>query len=208
MSLSLVVLFSGYLMAHAVQAALQVSEKSDVLSVTAHFYHKALENRPARLQVEILSSERSMDSFSVGIFQKAVMAGGDNCEEEKMMAHCVVALGNFSKLKGPSHRDENFKPPVLPPIEECIDAGPLINQSFGGNLKIESQYSVRLPPLDEFAVSTLASRVSSRASMEGYCKFADGRPHCSKSLCLFVDALPPPVLNLQRTQVIDHFVEE
>ena len=163
----------GYLMALAVQKALQTSEKPDPLSATAHFYHKALEKQPAKLQLDMLSSERSMDSCAVGIFQES---GG----RERLMMHCLVALGDISRLKGPSHRDKDFRPPVLPPIEECIEAGPLINKSFGGHLKIESQYSVRLPQSDPFTTSTLASTTSSIASIEGYCKFRDSRPHCSR----------------------------
>ena len=108
----------------------------------------------------------------------------------------LAAFGDFTRMKGPSYK--NRVAPVLPPVDECIEAGPIIKEKFLSALNIENQYSFVLPKDSPFYTATLSgkSHIDAVAEYTGFVRFRDKRPHCYMSLALFLDALPPPALNV------------
>ena len=175
----------GYLMAKALVAAKDVISMQDPLTITAHFLAKADENEPVDWSVRLVHKSRSMENVFIDMNQNG---------EKK--ATFLAAFGDFTRMKGPSYK--NRIGPILPPVNECIEAGPIIKEKFLSALQIENQYSFVLPKDSPFYTTTLSgnSNIEADAEYMGYVRFRDKRPHCYMSLALFLDALPPPVLNV------------
>ena len=172
-------------MAKAMVAAQRVTKNKDPFSVTAHFVAKAKEHCEVDFQVKQVSESRSMDNVYIEMYQ-----------EGTRKAVFLAAFGEFARMKGPTHCRR--KAPTLRPVEECIEAGPIIKEKFISALNIENQYSFVLPKDSPFYTTTLsgASSIEADAEYTGFVRFRDKRPHCYMSLALFLDALPPPVLNV------------
>ena len=175
----------GYLMAKAMVAAREVTTMRDPLTITAHFVAKADEHQHVDWTVELVHRSRSMENVAIGMYQN----GGKK-------AVFLAAFGDFARMKGPTYKRR--KAPILPPVSECIEAGPIIKEKFLSPLRIENQYNFVLPKNSPFYTTTLSGRsnIDAAAEYSGYVRFRDKRPHCYMSLSLFLDALPPPALNV------------
>ena len=108
----------GYLMASALTAARHCIPQQDPLTVTAHFFQKAIENSPAQIEVRVLSETKSVSSVEISLIQ-----------ESKLKCKFTAFFGTLSNMKGKTFVENEC--PKLPPLNECIDAAKLL-QNFSG----------------------------------------------------------------------------
>jgi hypothetical protein len=139
----------------------------------------------AELTTQVLFQSRTTANVLVRLSQAGV-------------ARCsfIVLLGNLARMKGISVFEN--RPPVLPALHDCLDAGTIIQKNFGGMFKVADEVSIRVPRGDPFCTTTLAGKSHPTAvcSISGYMAFKEGRAPC---LSFFCDAAPPPTLNAMLT---------
>ena len=174
----------GYLMAMAVQAAQQCVEHQDPLSVSCHYMNKTLEKHDADVEVRVLSAGRSSSTVEMTISQ-----------EDKVMSKFLATFGTLDRFKG--FTAINDSAPALPPVGDCLNASVILRKANGGHLKIAQQIEVLVAKDGEFAKTVLSGKQTGpKAELIAWIKFAQERPFCLRSLTFFLDALPPPVLNM------------
>ena len=161
-------------------------QHQDPFSITAHYLNKSIENKEAIFTVKYLNKSKSMSNVQITVSQ-----------EDKIRCQFIGIFGDFNYLKGPSFKQKVA--PILPPLDECIDAGSIIKKAFGDKLKIQNTFELMIPKSDPFNILALSKKIGTTASISGYVRFNDNRPHCFRSLSFFCDALPPPILNIHPT---------
>jgi len=179
----------GYLMACALTAARQCITQQDPLTVTAHFFQKSIENAPAQIEVRILNETKSVSSVEMLLIQ-----------ESKLKCKFTAFFGTLGNMKGKTVVENTC--PDLPSPNECIDAAVLLRKFSSGTsigaprLRIAQTYKMLVPKDSAFAQSTLVGKVGTKSIVEAWVGFNDNRKVSLRSLALFCDAFPPPVLNV------------
>ena len=160
----------GYLMALAA-AAMSDAVGRPPLSLTAHYLSPGRVG-PAEIEVDVLRAGRRTATASARLRSEAGVS--------------LALLGTFGDQVegGPSVIDG--APPVLPPAQDCIAAGPPGDSGF------IDRVDVRIRPEDaDFRVG----RPSGTAEMLGWFEFADRHPVDALGLLLAADAFAPVCFN-------------
>jgi hypothetical protein len=90
--------------------------------------------------------------------------------------------------------------PSLPPIHECIDVNAILRKSLGASLKIANSIDFRIARDSPFTKSVLSgAHTGEKAEYTAWVSFREEREPCLRSLAFFCDALPPPVLNISKS---------
>ncbi len=176
----------GYLMALALEAAGQLVDGHDPLTLTTHFHRPGRPGEQAVIAAEVLKRGRSMSSVRATLTQ-----------DGKSRLDLMVGLGSLSPdpaspdpASPEPANDERLitVPPVdLPPPAACVDRRELAQ---GVTLPILDRLDVRIP--ERLSVPGDGST----AEMAGWIRFGDGRPVDSRALVLFADAFPPTVFTM------------
>ena len=177
----------GYLMAVAISAARKVINFRDPLTMTAYYTNKALEGQPVDIEVETLNATKGTATVSVSFKQ-----GGS------LRSQYIGTFGTLSSMKGLNYSD-NRAAPVLPPPEDCVDCSAQLRKHMGDNLQVAKRVEFRCPESDPFVQGTLLGKPVQEASLSCWVRFADDREPCLRSMAFFLDALPPPILALAKS---------
>jgi acyl-CoA thioesterase len=173
----------GYLGAIAVSAARTKLPFKNPLTLSCHFLMKALEDKIATINIQVINIAKSSATALITISQ-----------DEK--SRCVF-LGTFGLFKDSGFTQIDGIAPSLPPRDECIDANKIIKKTAGDNLRISCTRDFLVPPNGEFANTVLSQRVDGTAKYECWLRHSNDRKICDNSMTFFNDCLPPPVLNIK-----------
>ncbi len=170
----------------AVAATLGEDGHPDPLAVSAHYLSAGVAG-PARVEVEPVRVGRTVATAAASIVQH----GPDGSSVERVRA--LATYGDLSRHAGDVRT--SAEPPVLPPVEECVDAGSAPPDLLG-DLPFLDRLDLRLDPA---TVGWAVGSPSGRGSMQGWLWTADGREPDPMLLLLAVDALPPVTFDLGYT---------
>lgn len=167
----------GYLLSLVANALIQLTERPDPITITAHYLAPARPG-PAELEGELLKKGQLLATARASLCQ------GDRC--------IAQVLGTFGDLSRPLPMKITHESglPDLPPPEACIAPAPVP----GGFAPppITDRVSIRLHPTHAgFAIG----KPHGRSEMGGWAKFANDRPVDTLALPLLADCFPPPVFN-------------
>jgi len=172
----------GYLMMMAINAAQQCIEHPDPLSITAYYADKAIESHPVDIAVRIVTKARSSTTLHITMSQT-----GD------IKSEYLAVFGNLDKFQGFSF---NHKQPLsLPPRSDCIDCTKTFRK-VGKHVKLFQELQVLLPQNDPFFTGLFQGKAGDKSLLNCWVKLEDPRKPCLSSLAFFLDALPPPVINM------------
>lgn len=172
----------GYLARILLAAIEKALPHPDPFSMTTHFLSTAKPG-PAEAKVEIVRAGKGHSTAQASLFQ-----------DGKELCRALAVMGDLEKIEGPTH--VTLSPPPLPPPDECERgrAGPTTMLSIADRLDIAmAPGAVSWMPGPGGAARTR----SNVAELSGWRRFKDGRPTDTGSLVFWVDAMPPPVLNLE-----------
>ena len=174
----------GYLVALALAAGRHCLPFIQPMTVTTHFVQKALENQEVTFQVQVLNISKSTVTALISAHQG-----------NQLKYQVISTFGKAEQKIGKSLCNETA--PVLPPIEDCIDASKML-RTLGDKLKIAKMIDFRVPKDDPFALTTLKGKTSETgtASASGYLRLSDAHPGSINILAFYLDACPPPILNV------------
>lgn len=176
----------GYLMGMAISAAGKVISFRDPLTMTAYYTNKALENQPVEISVNTLNKTKGTATVSVSFTQGGVLR-----------SYYVGTFGSLANMQGLNFI--NHIAPQLPPPDECFDCSSALRKSFGDQLQVANRVEFRAPRDDPFVLGALSKQKTSEASLSCWVRFADDREPCLRSMALFCDVLPPPIVGIAQT---------
>ncbi len=166
----------GYLMSVALAAATRVSTHTDPVTMSAHFVRPGKAG-PAELPTRVIKSGRSLSTVAAHIVQ-----------DGRVDVTTLTTFGNLSNASDILFQDVDM--PSLPDRSDCIKAdgssSPLVPRMID-NLDLY---------LTPESTAWTQGKTLENATMQGWVRFADGRPIDCVSLPMFADALPPPVFNV------------
>lgn len=171
----------GYLARILLAGIEQSLPHPDPFSMTTHFLSTAKPG-PAEVRVEVVRAGKGHSTAQASLVQ-----------DGRELCRALAVMGDLGTLDGPTH--VTARPPVLPPVEACERgrAGPT------SVLPIADRLDIAMAPgaISWMPTADRAAPVRSNvAELSGWMRLADGRPADAGSLVFFVDAMPPPVLNL------------
>jgi acyl-CoA thioesterase len=165
----------GYLVSIALNAAKQLVEHPDPLTVTTHFLRPGIADTECDVAVEVVRVGRMLSTARATLKQSG-----------KARIEVLATFGDLSETVGVA--DEiTVTPPTLPPPEACIQRS---GETQGIHLPILNRLDVQLHP-DQALAGT-----SGKAEVSGWIRFPDGRDPDTWSLPLFTDAFPPSPFGL------------
>ncbi len=168
----------GYLLALATRAALMVAGQPHPLAVSGHFVAPPSPG-PARLEVQVLRTGRSVSSARVTLVQQA--------------KPCLEALVSAGRLEPDAEPDWEAAsgPPELAPVEECVRGRAEL--PGGVRVGILDHLDLRVDPA---TAGWVKGEPSGRLEMRSWVRFSDGRPPDPLGLLQAADALPPASFGL------------
>lgn len=180
---------NGGLMAYmAIDAIRSTIKHRHPLTFSSFFVSKAEEEGEAEFVVRIISAGKGTTTAHATMLQAGVVRS--------------EYIGVFGEIHNNSSKGVNkseLSYPILPPLQECVDASPLIKRAFNNHMTLADEIQVMLPVDSPFMQGRLAGGLGDRAAISGYVKFRDNRPPCLASLAFIGDSLPPPVINIHQT---------
>jgi acyl-CoA thioesterase len=166
----------GYLISVVLDAVGRSIPHPDPIAVSTHFMSR-VNPGPAEIQVEVVRTGRA-HSTATAVFSQ----GGER------RFHATATYGDLSTASGATN--VLGARPAIPPPDQCVTGEGGMASEF---LK---HFDARLTPESaEWALN----RPSGKGLMEGWIRFADGRPWDTRSLAVICDAFPPAVFNLMET---------
>ncbi|MEB2310391.1 MAG: thioesterase family protein [Sorangiineae bacterium] len=162
----------GYLLAIGLAAMGRSLAAPDPLTVTVHFL------KPARIGEIIIDVERVKLGRTFSTVMAKMSQGGVET------ARLLSTWGDLAAATGPTRMDAT--PPELPRLDRPPPA------QIEPPIELARRFEQRLAPE---TLGFLEGKTTERAELRGWSRFADGRPPDVRSLALFADAFPPPVLN-------------
>ena len=152
------------------------------LAYSAHFLSASAEG-PATLRTEVVRRGRTMTTGQVSLLQDV-----DGQPVERIRA--LVSYGPLGGRAEPSLR--STPAPAIPPVEECLPSsmGPT---SFVDTVPLIARTDLLFDPA---TAGWALGQPSQEGRMQGWIRFADGRPVDATSLLFFLDALPPVSFDL------------
>jgi hypothetical protein len=171
----------GYLLAIMVNAATTATSRPDSLAVTAT-YLSAPSSGPAEVRVAIMKQGRRSTVAEIALHQD----GRDH-------VRATAVLGDLDLLDGPAL---NAVTSSVPPLEQCLSIRDRPGPGGMDPPAIFGHFDVRLAPDIGWLTGVgQGPAAGGEARIEGWTRFADGRPPDATSLMLFADAFPPAVLD-------------
>jgi len=171
----------GYLLAAMVGAATTATQRPDPLAVTATFLSPPTSG-PAEITVAVVKRGRRSTVTEIVLGQD----GRDH-------VRATAVLGDLDRLEGPSL--DAIRPSV-PPRPQCVSIADRPGPGGIGPPEIFKHFDLRLAPgIGWLSGSPRRPVAGEEALIEGWTRFADGRPPDVVSLMLFADAFPPAVLD-------------
>lgn len=177
----------GYLMALAARAMLEVTDRPDCFTITAHYLAPApasaarIEVRPVRAGRRFATATSSMFLVDESLDEKN--SGGREC------LRVISTMGDLSSDPGGPTKMVDSRPDITP-WGEC----PVISDTTIDEFAfIHGRLGTRIDPRD--AVFSSGSP-SGEGLMRGWFAFRDDRPIDSLALLLACDAFPPAAFNL------------
>ncbi|MEM1231883.1 MAG: thioesterase family protein [Pseudomonadota bacterium] len=164
----------GYLMALAAGVMRTHSERSDPVTLTAHYLRPV---QPGTVQIDCETIKQGKAFGTV----RATLSRDDKA--------LVTLLGAFGTLgaAGAQALKVDAAPPELPPVEACDQ-----REAFEFAPPLHHQVDMRLHPEDAgFAIGN----PTGNATMRGWFRLKDGEPLSTQALLLALDAFPPTVFN-------------
>jgi acyl-CoA thioesterase len=182
----------GYMAAVGISAARKGITFRDPLVVHGHYVRKGEPGMDATFTTRVLSENRTFATVAVDLHQ-----------DDKLRSSYLMTFGELGTDGGgvPSYSGPNkLVAPALPQPEDCLDAdGPMRAMGDGGIFTIYDNLHVRVPDTDACAGlfrDPSKPQLGTEARVEGWMRFADGRPPCLRSNALLLDAMFPPIINL------------
>jgi acyl-coenzyme A thioesterase PaaI-like protein len=172
----------GVLIATMLRCVLDSSPHPHPVATSAHFL-RVPQTAPARVEVTWLKEGRTAATARASLIQD-----GKTAVEMTITTGTVPGGGRATSLSWTG------APPVLPPIEDCVDLGPWPGAAGpGGTAGYAGQVEMRLDP------ATTGWRHGEPAGipeMRGYFRLRDDRDPDAYLLALAVDGMPPVVFGL------------
>jgi acyl-CoA thioesterase len=173
----------GFLMTMAINAAKKVVPHPDPLTVTAYFVNKAVQHADVEMNVRVIAQTKGSSTVHVTMVQ-----------DEVVRSEYIGVFGSLDRQKGLTYCKK--EPLNLPPIRDCFSASPLIRKVYGQHLKLTFQIEMHLPKNDPFVTGLFQKKQGKDATLNSWIAFEDHRTPCLSSLAFFLDAQPPPIINL------------
>lgn len=147
----------------------------DPFTLTCHYLRPSPPG-PAQIDVSVLKRGRGLST-----------ARAELIVDGKPSVHAIATFGDLDARRGQTV--EEGGPPSMPDPDQSdvVEAGPGSGSTFGQ--RVEICYAPGTVP---FARGELGGPME----LGGWMRFADGREPCVRSLLLFADAMPPPVLRV------------
>ncbi len=171
------VLHGGWLLETLAARALRHTAQPHPVAVSAH-YLAAPQVGPAELHTEVLREGRSVATLRTRLVQDGRPK--------------VEALVTAGVLPGADVVPQvlDAAPPALPPVEQCLENGPLEGAGRNG---ITEQLELRLDPA---TAGFLAGRPGGSSEVRGWLRARNGREPDPLLLLTVADALPPVTFDL------------
>ena len=177
----------GVLIATMLRCVLDSSPHPHPVATSAHFLHVP-QTAPARVEVTWLKEGRTAATARASLIQDGKTA------VEMTITTGTVPAGNGTAGGRGASLSWTGAPPVLPPIEDCVDLGPWPGAvGPDGTTGYAGQVEMRLDP------ATTGWRHGEPAGipeMRGYFRLRDDRDPDAYLLALAVDGMPPVVFGL------------
>ena len=168
----------GYLMALALRAAAAELPLPHPFTATAH-YLRAATPGPALLDVEVVRTGRTHATAEVHVVQ-----------QDAEIVRVVTTFGDLAALDGRTH--VTGAPPELPPVEECLTGRGTMP---GGDIvALADRFETAAHPA---TLGWWRGEPTGDPWITAWMRLADGREPDPLMLTMVVDALPPPVFELQ-----------
>jgi acyl-CoA thioesterase len=165
----------GYLLALAVRALGQLTDRPDPVTVTAHYLAPGHAG-PVQAAGEVVKAGRQFTTVSGALHG-----------EGRRLLHTLVTFGDLEGRDGGPELVE-AAPPSLPPPDDCQTVVP----TSGFPPPFMGQVELRLHPEDDRFRS---GEPSGRPLVRGWFRFPGDEPIDGLGLLLAVDAFPPTVFN-------------
>jgi acyl-CoA thioesterase len=164
----------GYLLALAftgLQHALPAYP--DPLSISVHYLKPGLPDRPCRVEVEVLSTGRTLGTARATLLQDGTPR--------------LAVLASLGDLATDDEPALTVVPPAMPAPRDCTPRSPA---EQGLAMPILDRVEVRLHP------DQVRAAGAGRAQVSGWIRFRDDREPDTLASLLFADAFPPAVFGL------------
>jgi acyl-CoA thioesterase len=175
----------GYLLAvigNAIRAELAEVGQPDPVTVSAYYLSPTTPG-PAVVRVRRIRVGKQRSTVAASLVQHQ-----DGVEVERITA--LAVFGSLATM--PDDVQREIPPPVLPPLEECVEAR-LAPEEVRRMAPLLERFGTRLDPA---YVGWAVGRPSGSGVIQGWFKLADNRPLDPIALLLVVDALPPVTFDL------------
>ena len=166
----------GYLLAIVGGALVDDAQRPDPVSVTAHYVAPAVPGE-ATVTTEVLRRGRRLVTMRAEVAQQG-----------RPLAHVLATMGDLTD--GADSPSLPFRPPALPPPEQCLGAGEVPEATFTPAVFTKTEMRIH-PAHGGFAVG----RPHGTAELAGWVRFPDGHPLDSRAMLFVADAFPPPIFN-------------
>lgn len=164
----------GYLLAVATRALAGAVHHPDPVTVTGHFLRPPAAG-PVDIGIEVLREGRGHTTAMAALRQ-----------EGREFLRVIATFGDLAAASGPTA--VAAVPPVVPSPESCVDA----RETPMPTWKEPPPFFHRL----DLRLSSPAAAGDILGLVQGWVRFADGRPPDVLSLPLFADAYPPAVFSV------------
>jgi hypothetical protein len=197
---------NGGMLAATALSAMRSEEPDfrDPLTFTCHYINKAEENADSQVKVECLGRSRSSATLRADLRQGTTES-----------STYLAVMGDLSKLRGPSYFDKNLlRAPILPPpvSSHSLDVTKMLRSipTFTVANRFEmfvsrdsaavqkGMFKAASGDKDSNSPGSTDAKLNDdcEALLECWMRFSDERHPCLRSMLFFLDAAPPPVLNL------------
>lgn len=177
----------GYLVAMAARAMSDRLGRPDPATITAHFLSPGLVG-PVEVSTEIVKEGRMFGTATATMRPVAPADAVDASGSAPAPRPIIQVLGAFTDLSDSGAPElVDAAPPVLPPVEECVE----LTDDAGFSPELFKQIELRMHPDDAY----FHVKPSGQALMRGWFRLLDDEPMDTIALLLATDALPPTVFN-------------
>ncbi len=168
----------GYVLALVVRAMLDAVDKSDPISVNAHY------ERPVRPGAATITIDRGREGRTLSTVS-AIMT-----QDGKEVLRAVGSFANLDALDGPKLILSD--PPAIAPYDECIRLTPTPDQEGFYPPPFVGQFDVRHDPA---RIGFSQGTPTGEPKMGGWLGLLDSESLDAVALTLFADSFPPTIFN-------------
>jgi len=192
----------GYMAAIVITAARRDIDFRDVLCVHGHYLAKGVPNERVEVRTRNLHVGRSFATVSAEFWQ-----------QDRLRSTYLMTFGDLGTSGGgdgaPTYTGPNaLIAPDMPAPDgpDCLNASEVMRdlngQGSDNSFSIYDNLQVRVPvnsPCAGLFLDPKAPKLGTEARAEGWMRFSDGRPPCLRSNALLLDAMFPPIINIQKS---------